>query len=99
MRVVPDLLLAELVTINLFERVSRLEVPISILQGRHDPLAPAAVAADYFQRLEAPRGKELVWFESSAHMPHYEEPTFFMAALVRIRGRAQKNLSYGVSGR
>lgn len=91
MRLMPDLLLGELGLINLFRTAGRLDVPVSILQGRHDPLAPAVVAEDYFQRLEAPRGKELVWFESSAHMPHYEEPTVFMAALARVKDRA-KNL-------
>jgi hypothetical protein len=36
-----------------------------------------------FRRLDAPRGKLLVWFEGSAHMPHYEEPARLREALLR----------------
>jgi pimeloyl-ACP methyl ester carboxylesterase len=36
--------------------------------------------------LDAPKGKSLVWFEDSAHMPYYEEPVFFRNALLRALG-------------
>jgi len=91
MRRVPDLMLNEVASINLFESLHQLSVPVYFFQGRHDPLASADVAERYFERLEAPRGKELIWFESSAHMPHYEEPDVFMATLLAVKGRA-KNL-------
>lgn len=61
----------------------RLDVPVFFLLGRHDRQVSATLAADYFERLEAPH-KELVWFERSAHAPPFEEPGRFNAVIVRI---------------
>jgi proline iminopeptidase len=63
--------------------VSRIEVPIVFFQGRHDYATPPELVARYVDSLDAPCGKSLVWFEASAHMPHYEEPTHFRDALLR----------------
>jgi pimeloyl-ACP methyl ester carboxylesterase len=63
--------------------VSRIEVPIVFFQGRHDVATPPALVARYVDALDVPRGKSLVWFEGSAHMPQYEEPVRFREALLR----------------
>jgi proline iminopeptidase len=63
--------------------VARIEVPIAFFQGRHDVATPPDVVARYADALVAPRGKSLVWFEASAHMPQYEEPARFREALLR----------------
>jgi pimeloyl-ACP methyl ester carboxylesterase len=76
-------MLAHLQHFDLREVVSRIEVPIVFFQGRHDFATPPELVARYVDTLEAPRGKSLVWFEDSAHMPHYEEPARFRAALLR----------------
>jgi pimeloyl-ACP methyl ester carboxylesterase len=62
---------------------THVEVPIVFFQGRHDVATPPELVASYVAALDAPRGKSLVWFESSAHMPHYEEPGHFREALLR----------------
>jgi len=74
-------LLPDLVKIDLFDSVPRLEVPVSVFLGRHDQVAPPELTKRYFDALEAARGKNLTWFEGSAHMPQYEEPAAFRAAL------------------
>jgi pimeloyl-ACP methyl ester carboxylesterase len=79
------LLWPELLTVDLFARVPELRVPVFLIEGRHDHEAPSDLAAKYFQVLRAP-SKELIWFERSAHMPHWEEPerfTEFMVTAVR----------------
>ena len=43
--------------------------------------ASAPFAETYFQRLEAPKGKHLIWFENSGHWPQLEEPEKFRAVL------------------
>lgn len=62
-----DHLWARFFAINLFERVPRLEVPVYFFEGRDDHVVTATVAAKYFEMLDAPRGKQLLWFEHSAH--------------------------------
>ena len=65
-----------------FADVDRVEVPLVFLLGRHDYTVPSPVAAEWLEEVEAP-SKELIWFEHSAHMPMFEEPGLFLAALLR----------------
>ena len=76
-----DALLPDLARIDLFDSVPGLEVPVSVFVGRHDRVAPPELTKRYVDALRAPRGKNLVWFDGSAHMPQYEEPAAFRAAL------------------
>jgi pimeloyl-ACP methyl ester carboxylesterase len=76
-------MLAHLKHFDLRAVVSRIDVPIVFFQGRHDFATPPDLVARYVDALDAPRGKSLVWFEASAHMPHYEEPALFREALLR----------------
>jgi pimeloyl-ACP methyl ester carboxylesterase len=76
-----DALLPDLARIDLFDSVPSLKVPVSVFVGRHDQVAAPEVTKRYFDALHASCGKDLVWFEASAHMPQYEEPAAFRAAL------------------
>jgi pimeloyl-ACP methyl ester carboxylesterase len=76
-------MLAHLKHFDLRTVVSRIDVPIAFFQGRHDFATPPDLVASYVDALDASRGKSLVWFEASAHMPHYEEPARFREALLR----------------
>jgi pimeloyl-ACP methyl ester carboxylesterase len=77
-------LLAELADLDLVRALPRLEVPVVMVQGRLDQVAPAAAAERYYRALEAP-SKQLVWFEGSAHTPHLEEPDKFRTLLEQVR--------------
>ena len=77
-------LLPELAALDLTHTLTRLHSPIVMIQGRHDRIAPAASAERYAELLQAP-GKQLVWFEHSAHMPHLEEPERFRELLAQVR--------------
>lgn len=72
---------------NLFETVPRVEVPVYYIEGRHDYVVPSEVTARFVEQLDAPKGKELIWFEDSAHWPFLEEPARFHLELRRIRAR------------
>jgi pimeloyl-ACP methyl ester carboxylesterase len=80
--------------VNLMRDAPRLAVPVFFFEGRHDRVvtASAAMAERYFRALDAPRGKQLVWFDKSGHWPHLEEPEKFRAVLRgSILGQAQAN--------
>lgn len=62
--------------VDLMRRVTRLKVPVVFMSGRHDWNVPAVLAAQYFERIEAPC-KQLVWFEHSGHNPPFDEPERF----------------------
>jgi pimeloyl-ACP methyl ester carboxylesterase len=76
-------LLGELATLDLVSTAPRLEVPVVMVQGRLDQVAPGEAAQRYASALEAP-SKQLVWFENSAHTPHLEEPVKFRDLLMRV---------------
>ena len=69
---------------NLFQRAPRIAVPVWFFLGRHDKVAFPSAVQRYCEALEAPAGKEIVWFEASAHWPFFEEPATFHTALRRV---------------
>jgi len=77
-------LLPELATTDLVRTMPRLDVPLVMAQGRLDQVAPGEAAQRFHDSLTAP-GKQLVWFESSAHTPHLEEPAKFRELLMDVR--------------
>jgi proline iminopeptidase len=63
--------------------IKKLAVSLILFEGRDDRLVNSEVAADWFDKVEAPE-KHLVWFEHSGHMPITEEPGKFFLSLVRF---------------
>lgn len=64
----------------LSETVTCLAVPVRLFLGRTDYVTPSSLALDWLRSLRSP-SKRAVWFEASAHFPHYEEPEAFTTAL------------------
>jgi pimeloyl-ACP methyl ester carboxylesterase len=77
-------LLPELASTDLVHTMPRLDIPIVMAQGRLDQVAPAEPAQRFYDTLTAP-GKQLVWFEKSAHTPQYDEPAKFRDLLMTVR--------------
>lgn len=75
-------LLTEMYTVNFFNLVPRVEVPVYFLAGKYDIISPIELLESYFQMLEAPQGKQLIHFNSSAHFPFFEEPNHFWNIMV-----------------
>jgi pimeloyl-ACP methyl ester carboxylesterase len=67
--------------VDLRKQAIRLEVPIYLATGRHDPNAMASLTEHYCTVLEAPH-KELIWFEHSGHSPGFEEAGTFNNLMV-----------------
>lgn len=85
-----DHLLPELANPNLFQMPPRLDVPVFFIQGRHDYAAPPSSIEQYYQTLQAPKGKQLIWFEESAHTPQYEEPGKFREVLLTVKRECEE---------
>ena len=83
MRASQAALLPQLATTDLVRTVPRLDVPIVMAQGRLDQVAPGEAAQRFHDSLTAP-GKQLVWFDNSAHTPHLEEPAKFRDLLMNV---------------
>ncbi len=83
--------------INLFEQVPKLKVPVYFLLGKYDQIVSSVLAAKYFEELQDPAGKQLFWFEHSAHRPYVEEPDKFFHLLVERILPETYNQEYGPS--
>lgn len=69
---------------NLLETVPELGVPVYLCMGRYDYMTPSAVAYSYYEKLIAPE-KHFIWFEESAHFPHFEEREKFHAVMLEAK--------------
>lgn len=81
-------LLPEMDTLNLFNTVPSVNVPVHFLQGKLDGVVPYQVAVDYYQYLQA-ENKSFTDFEHSAHLIQYDESEKFVQVLnEKISARA-----------
>lgn len=74
-------LLADVLTLDMGQ-VRKLDCPLLLFLGRHDYNVSSSLAAEWFERMQAP-SKQLVWFEDSAHEVMNEEPGKTLVSLVR----------------
>ena len=72
----------DLYVANIFD-VKSLEIPIYLIQGRHDWNVPSSLAKEWLDSLEAPK-KEIFWFEKSGHGPLEEEPDKFNQTIMGL---------------
>jgi pimeloyl-ACP methyl ester carboxylesterase len=59
-------------------------VPVYFFAGRYDYNTPTSLIESYFQQLDAPAGKRLIWFENSAHDLFFDEPDKVEAEMLAI---------------
>jgi len=82
-------LLAEVLTLDM-SQVRELKTPLFLFLGRHDYNVSSELAAEWFNTVRAP-GKQLVWFEQSAHEVMIEEPGKTLLTLVnQVRPIAER---------
>ena len=72
----------EVANINLFVQVPKLEVPTYFIAGKHDKNTPPELIEEYYDYLDAPAGKKLIWFDNAAHMPEFEDIDEFYSVMV-----------------
>jgi pimeloyl-ACP methyl ester carboxylesterase len=71
----------EISRLSLSANYRSFQMPVFFLLRRYDMNTPAILAEQYFETIDAPE-KRLIWFESSAHNPPFEEPNKFNRVLV-----------------
>jgi pimeloyl-ACP methyl ester carboxylesterase len=59
------------------DQVRRIDVPVALICGRHDRIAPIGQT----QRVTAELGWPLALIDDAGHLPHLEQPRLFAAAL------------------
>lgn len=72
---------AEMVQMNLMEKIDRVNLPIYFIMGKHDLIIPYEPTEKFFNEIKAPE-KKWALFKNSAHSPMWEEPEEFLEILV-----------------
>jgi proline iminopeptidase len=73
----------KVLNIDFFKTTPELKVPVYFFIGLHDYNVSFELTTKYYNQLKAPF-KKLVTFENSAHMPPFEEPEKFNAAMSEV---------------
>ncbi|MFV8830295.1 alpha/beta hydrolase [Alkalihalobacterium sp. APHAB7] len=74
----------EIANTNYFDTVSTIEVPIYIIQGKHDKTTNYELAKQFFSCIAAPKGKEFITLEQSAHYPNEADFNVILHKLVEL---------------
>ena len=67
--------------------VPRLDVPVVLVEGRHEATGRETLAREWFESLAAP-SKNYVTFAHSGHTPPYDEPGRFAELMSDVRSSA-----------
>lgn len=70
--------------VDFIRDLPEVKVPIYFCVGRYDYNTPSSLVKNYYDLIIAPK-KEIIWFEESAHFPHFEEPVKFAQLAIRIK--------------
>ena len=68
-------------SVNFFEMISSIEVPVYFIAGRHDKIIFADLLEEYFHHIHAPK-KGFYLFENSGHFAIFEEAERFHKVMI-----------------
>jgi pimeloyl-ACP methyl ester carboxylesterase len=74
----------ELRNVNLTKEIQSIEVPIYFFEGKYDIATPTVLVENFYNSLDAERGKTLIIFENSAHFPMIEEKEKYEDLLINV---------------
>jgi len=74
----------ELKNVNLTREIQSIKVPIYFFEGKYDMTTPTVVVEEFFDKLDAEKGKKLIIFENSAHFPMIEEKERYEELLINV---------------
>ncbi len=70
--------------VDFIRDLPEVKVPIYFCAGRYDYNTPSVLIEKYYNNIVAPE-KAFIWFEESAHFPHFEEPEKFAQVAKQIK--------------
>jgi pimeloyl-ACP methyl ester carboxylesterase len=73
----------QLQNIDFRQQVTSLDIPVTIVLGRHEARGRAVLVHEWFDMLDAP-WKDLVIFEDSGHRPSFEQPGDFTSLMEEV---------------
>ncbi|NAY90968.1 alpha/beta fold hydrolase [Muricauda sp. JGD-17] len=77
-----DAMWDEMRSINLTAEIKSVKVPTYFFEGKYDMATPTILVKSFYNVLDAEKGKKLIIFENSAHLPMMEEKVKYEEFLI-----------------
>ena len=74
----------EINDIDIAKEVRSIKVPVYFFEGKYDRATPTVLVKEFYDGLDAAKGKKLIIFEKSAHMPMIEEKEKYEDLLINL---------------
>ena len=74
----------EMKTVDLAKEIQSIKVPVYFFEGKYDMNVPTVLVEKFYDNLGAEKGKKLIIFEDSAHMPMIEEKERYQELLIDV---------------
>jgi proline-specific peptidase len=74
----------EINNIDITKEIRTIKVPVYFFEGKYDMATPTVLVKEFYDGLEAVKGKKLIIFENSAHMPMIEEKDKYDDLLINL---------------
>ncbi|MFX0094427.1 MAG: alpha/beta fold hydrolase [Candidatus Hodarchaeota archaeon] len=81
----------ELQNVNLTKEIQSIKVPIYFFEGKYDMTTPKVLVEKFYNNLNAEKGKKLIIFENSAHIPMMEEKERYQELLINVVLKKSQN--------
>ncbi|MFW9993764.1 MAG: alpha/beta fold hydrolase [Candidatus Odinarchaeota archaeon] len=83
----------ELKNVDFTKEIQTIRVPVYFFEGKYDVTTPTVLVEKFYDNLDAEKGKKLVIFENSAHVPMIEEKEKYHELLINdvLKGGNQVN--------
>ena len=74
----------EIKNIDFRKEIQSIKVPIYFFIGKYDMITPTVQVESFHNSLDAEKGKKLIIFENSAHLPIIEEKGKYQDLLINV---------------
>jgi pimeloyl-ACP methyl ester carboxylesterase len=74
----------EFKNINLKKEIQSIKVPVYFFEGKYDMTTPTVLVEKFYDNLSAEKGKHLIIFENSGHLPMIEEKERYEELLINV---------------
>ena len=70
--------------VDLTREIQSIRVPIYFFEGKYDMTNPTVLVEEFYDHLDAEKGKTLIIFEASGHLPMIEEKEKYQESLIDV---------------
>ena len=70
--------------IDLSTEIQSIQVPAYFFQGKYDMIKPTVLVEEFYNQLDAEKGKKFIVFLNSAHVPMLEEKEKYEDLLINV---------------